>query len=199
MREHPALQGRVQCHHLRGKAGPTRSTGNPSWAARHGLDRGTQEAELSSADTVSGAAWMGHRDPLSATSSLTLTAVGRLGVGGGCRQRERDPKPEQSAQDWGLTEGAPNWDGQYPASLPLHWAQVGPRGQGGAQETRPQPLRRAGSRTRDRKHLDRQIQHKKAAFGEGRQERGQGSEEGVWLQVGGHRPGRAGSRVPGLN
>ena len=58
----------------------------------------------------------GPQNPLSAASSLTLTAVGRLGAGGVDAERERDPKPRAVCQDWGLTGSAPNWDSQYSVS-----------------------------------------------------------------------------------
>ena len=126
------------------------------------------------------------QDPLSTASSLTLTAVPRLGVGGVGAERER---PQAQSTLSGL--GAANW-GCPKLGLPIPCLYYlctghkwGPRGRVEAQGQDPKPLRQARSRTRDRKHLDRQIQHKKAAGGGDSQERGPVERGGgVWLQVG---------------
>ena len=101
---------------LRGKTGPTKGTGDPSWSSSApGLDRGPQES-VSGADTVSGATWMSHRTLYPRPRVSLSLQCQDLGLGEWV-QRERDPKPRALCQDWGLlTGGAPNWDGQYPVS-----------------------------------------------------------------------------------
>ena len=114
-------------------------------------------------------------------SSLTLTAVRRLGVGGVGAERERE-RPQAQSSLPGL--GAANWGcPKLGRPIPcLHYLCIGhkwgPGGRVEAQGQDPKPLRQARSRTRDRKHLDRQIQHKKAAGGGGSQERGPGERGG---------------------
>ena len=108
---------------LRGKAEPTKGTGDPSWSSSAPRSRqGTPGSELSGADMVSGATWMGHRT-LCPRPRVSLSLQWEdLGLGEWIqRERERDPKPRAVCQDWGLTvpqTGTAN----TPSPLPLHWA-----------------------------------------------------------------------------
>lgn len=119
------------------------------------------------------------------------------GWGSGCRQRERDPKPRAICQDWGLTGGAPNWDGQYPASTTSALGTSGAPGAGWRRRGRTPATETGRKQNKGQKTPGQTDPAQESSLGVPSGEGARGARRGRVAPSRGHRPGRAGSGVPG--